>query len=226
MAKLLKSRNKTNSYYGKNYYKNYESGFGYKSSNITYLYENRIKQLLAKCKKKSKILDVGCAYGNLLSFLDKEGFLTFGIDISAFALKRAKKNTSACLVRKDIDNGLPYNNNYFEAIIAQDLIEHLESPYRFLCEAKRILKKNGLLMIQTPNINSLFEWIFKKNWFGYKDKTHLHLFNRKSLGFLLKQVGFEVIINETILYSSPKFIRTFFNKSDIGGSLWLVARKE
>lgn len=204
----------------------YTACYDYKVGNIAMVYKERALEVLQKnIPKNAKILDVGCAFGDLLSLLDRDNFITYGIDISHYALSKAKKITKAQLALGDLNKSLPYKDDFFDAVFALDIIEHLESPYRFLLELHRVLKKDGIVFVQTPNINSFFEKIYKDKWFAYSDETHLHLFNRKSLQFLLQKCGFSVLHNQTISAPFPKFLRTLVKNTDIGGNLWVVARK-
>lgn len=204
----------------------YRKNYDYKVGNIALVYKENAEKLLKKyVPVGARILDLACAFGDLLSLLDKSNYKTYGIDISEYALKQAKKNTSAQLIQGDLNKILPYKSNYFDSVFAFDIIEHVDSPYKFLQEIQRILKKNGIVFIQTPNINSIFEKITKDKWFGYSDETHLHLFSRKSLKFLLKQSGFLIMENQTFTAPFPPLIRSLVKNTDIGGNLWVVGRK-
>ena len=164
----------------------YTAAYDYKAGNIAMVYKERALEILQKyVSKNAKILDAGCAFGDLLALLDENNFTTYGIDISQYALNRAKKITKAQLILGNLNKKLPYKDNFFDAVFVLDVIEHLESPYQFLLEMQRVLKKGGILFVQTPNINSIFERFAKEKWFAYTDQTHLYLFNMKSLRFIL-----------------------------------------
>ncbi|CAN5154329.1 hypothetical protein BH11PAT1_BH11PAT1_2480 [soil metagenome] len=231
MAKSLTYMNKKITKYEETYFKGdkstYTRSYEYKAGNIATVYQERAVDVLKRyTTSKAKVLDVACAFGDLLSLLDSDTYATYGIDISNYALARAKKNTKAHLIQGDLNKKLPYQNNFFDVIFALDIIEHVESPHLFLLELERILKKRGILFIQTPNINSIFERFAKEKWFGYQDDTHLHLFTRKSLQFLLKQSEFSILTNQTFAAPFPKVIRTLIKNTDIGGNLWVVAQKK
>lgn len=216
--------------YGENYFKGnksiYTSCYDYKVGNIAMVYKERALEILQKnVSKHAKILDVGCAFGDLLSLLDENKYTTFGIDISQYAINRAKKITKAQLMLGDLNKKLSYKDNFFDAVFALDVIEHLDSPYKFLLEMHRVLKKGGVLFIQTPNINSIFEVFAKDKWFAYTDETHLYLFNRKSLRFILQKSGFSILQNQTISAPFPFLLRSLVKNTDIGGNLWAVSRK-
>lgn len=216
--------------YGENYFKGnksiYTSCYDYKVGNITMVYKERAMEFLKKnLPKQAKILDAGCAFGDLLLLLDRDNYMTFGIDISQYAINKAKKVTKAQLILGDLNKKLSYKDNFFDAVFALDVIEHLDSPYTFLLEMHRVLKIGGILFIQTPNINSIFEVFAKEKWFAYTDETHLYLFNRKSLRFILQKSGFSVLYNQTISAPFPFWLRSIVKNTDIGGNLWTVSRK-
>jgi 2-polyprenyl-3-methyl-5-hydroxy-6-metoxy-1,4-benzoquinol methylase len=149
------------------------------------------------CDKKIKILDIGCAYGIFLGKCDQEGWGTYGIDVSEFALKRAKKNTKATLYLHDVeDSSIPLKER-FDVITMFDIVEHLRYPKKALTNVYKLLDQNGLLIITTPNPKSYF-W---KEKIGYrnKDPTHISLKKPKEWKKLLEECGFEVCSLKTIM---------------------------
>ncbi len=50
---------------------------------------------------------------------------------------------------------IPFENNYFDAIFAGEIIEHLFDPDHFLAEVSRILKKEGIFVLSTPNLAAI-----------------------------------------------------------------------
>lgn len=102
-------------------------------------------------KKRVRILDIGCGDGALLYLLKKHyNFELYGADLSPEALKVARlKIPAGQFVEKGAyDTG--FKNNYFDAVISSDVIEHVQYPDKMLCEAKRVLKNNSLIVIGTP----------------------------------------------------------------------------
>jgi len=222
-------KNKKKSQFEESYFKGdgvYTSAYDYKIGNIKYLYQHEIRPLIKDSQNdKQKVLDIGCALGNLLHFFEQDKYETFGIDISRYALSQAKKNCKASLIEDNVNQKIPFPDRNFDIVTALDIIEHLDSPSQFLGEARRILRSGGLLFLHTPNINSIFEKLFRKNWFGYRDTSHLYLFNRKSLAYLVGKSGFKVVKNNTLTYPLPLSLRKLFKNTDLGGSIWLAAKK-
>lgn len=97
-----------------------------------------------------KILDIGCGDGVLLSLISKKtkARLT-GIDLDSDSLKFAKKKLKAKFIKASADK-LPFKPNYFDYILASEIIEHLSSPKKMLTEIKRVLKPKGQAIITTP----------------------------------------------------------------------------
>jgi len=81
-----------------------------------------------------------------------------------------------------------FKDSYFDCIVAGELIEHLEKPEKFIKECRRTLKKNGRLIITTPNRKSLVNRISG----SYETKVHPSLFDYESLGELLGNNGFRI----------------------------------
>jgi len=148
-------------------------------------------KILADEKNVKSILDVGCGTGRLVKFLNKNGYETHGCDTSEEALKIAQK-ANPNKIKKGQAQKLPYLKNSFDMVTAISVLEHLTKNEAkvFVLESKRVLKKNGLLFIITPNYSSPFRFLFDKRWFGYSDPTHLHFYTPKTLSLLLSQNGF------------------------------------
>jgi len=174
----------------------------------------------------AKVLDAGCGYGYLLNLCESYGWEPYGIDISKYAINRAKKYTKASLSCQDIEK-TSFKHEFFNAVLLFDVIEHLKSPFNTLKEARRILKNDGVLAIHAPNVNALgrhFDTLLHREWFGVKDNTHIYLFTPFSLKILVNRSGFETIKVETPFKPFPKPLS--LGRSGLGGAIWLMARKK
>lgn len=106
--------------------------------------------------KNSRILDAGCGTGGTIKYLKKFGFSSiYGIDKSnvavAFCKKRGLKNIRVSSIDK-----IPYENDYFDAIICMDVLYHKDiKVQKSIEELKRVLKKGGIIYFEEPSYNWL-----------------------------------------------------------------------
>ncbi len=89
-----------------------------------------------------KILDVGCGDGALSYLLAKEKAMLSGIDNQEMAINFAIERTHGMNIDFRVGSAyeLPWDDRTFDAVVSSDVIEHLNDPFRFLKEIKRMLK--------------------------------------------------------------------------------------
>lgn len=162
-------------------------------------------------KNTDKVLDVGCGRGDILNYIQNKTKHAYGLDISKGNIAVAKRllNRNVKLFTQDITKKTKFPNNYFDIIILTDVIEHIPDRYSLFKELKRILKKKGRLIIETPNVVKLrnrLDFLFGKYPYtsGYKfvvkqgtpivfDGGHIQWFTFKTLKELAAQFNFKII---------------------------------
>jgi len=127
------------------------------------------------------MLEPGCGRGEILKNFKELGLEVVGMDISPEATKFDNGlDVKLC----DIENeALPFDDNTFDVIYSKSFIEHLYYPERYLEEAYRVLKPNGILLTLTPD----WEVNYKKY---FDDFTHRTPFTQTSLVNACKMYGF------------------------------------
>ena len=169
---------------------------------------------------RGKVLDVGCAFGFMLEKFPKT-FTKFGIDISEYAISRAKKRLpGATLQVAGAEEAFPFPENYFDVVTCNDVLEHVEHPRLVLESVRKVLKPNGILYLNTPNFNLL-----RKKVFAYADRKehHISLLPHKDLYNLLVEVGFTVVDHWTYT-SIPVFFFIRF-RSNAGHESAFICKK-
>lgn len=159
--------------------------------------------LISEQKGIGKILDIGCGEGEFLEICQNTGLACFGVDISSYALKKAKSKIKGELLQVDVEREkLPYSDNFFEAITSFDLLEHLKDPSLFLTEVRRILKRDGVLFLTTPNGD-----YWPAGFLGHfvkDDPTHINIQGKKYWCQYLKKAGFSKIETRgSLLFGFP-----------------------
>lgn len=129
-------------------------------------------------KKDFKILELGCGIGRNAMFIKKyfNKVEYHGIDI----LPEEKVNSFINFRNVNLEKSeLPYEANYFDAIIFTHVLEHLNNPLSLGNEINRILKKEGRIYVEAPNWSSILVPSFgfhreQHNPFNfYDDPTHI-----------------------------------------------------
>ena len=138
----------------------------------------------------ARLLDVGCGNGDYLLSMRELGWEVAGLDFDQAAVDacaRAGINVQTCTLEE-----AGYEDNSFDAITLSHVIEHLYDPISTLACCFRLLKPNGCLYLETPNINSEGHRHFGPCWRGLEPPRHLTLFTPASLQRACEKVGFEV----------------------------------
>lgn len=139
-----------------------------------------------------KLLDVGCGGGRFLNRMKKRGWQVEGSDFDDQATKKVTRKYGIKTHVGDLSQcDLP--TDYFDVITMSQTIEHLYDPKATLRECLRILKPGGLLVMSTPNADSIGAAEFGSFWRGWEAPRHLHLFTVSSLKSLAQRTGFEII---------------------------------
>ncbi len=141
----------------KQWYNKRFSDFGVFETSIKYN-SLMLKYLGLKEKSDKKLLDVGCGGGFFLKQAEKFTE-TFGVDFSSVALNNAKKISKAELTLCSASS-LPFKNNFFDFVVCLGSLEHFIDMENALSEMKRVLKKDGKILIYVPNLNFI---LFKLN---------------------------------------------------------------
>jgi 2-polyprenyl-3-methyl-5-hydroxy-6-metoxy-1,4-benzoquinol methylase len=124
-----------------------------------------------------------------------------GVEKDEEAAKRARLR-GLKVIKGDIEDeeslGILAEEPKFDLILASSVIEHLKNPWFALIKWKQFLKKDGFLVVSTPNIAhwtarlKIFLGKFDYEDFGIFDNTHLRFFTIKTFQNLLKFSGYEI----------------------------------
>jgi len=152
-------------------------------------------------QKSLKILDIGCGDGVLAYLISQKiraDITGIDIDFSAikFARQQFKNQNIKARFLKSSAYKLPFKKQFFDVVIATEIIEHLGKPEIMLKEIKRVLKPKGKIIITTPiKLSDILE-----------DKMHIKEFTPKELSQALTKY----FTNITIKTSHPFWLKKIY----------------
>lgn len=177
-------------------YSNYHRDESYKESEA--LFENifltRVGIVEKFISKLGKVLDIGTSTGVMLAIFKRKGWEVWGVEPSKsgdVAKKRGFK-----VLRTTFEKAkLP--KNYFDLVVMNHVLEHMDKPVEVLERVGKLLRRNGIVLVDVPNAGGLGARIMGKRWRYRLSKEHKHQFTKESLFKVFKKAGFEVIYFES-----------------------------
>jgi 2-polyprenyl-3-methyl-5-hydroxy-6-metoxy-1,4-benzoquinol methylase len=184
--------------YGETYFHNNESGVvGYTNyiadeQNIRQTSDRRLKHV-ERFVKPGKMLDVGCATGFFIDEAKKRGWQVQGLDVSSFAVEYAREHFGL-----DVQHGsfteLDYPKGAYDLVSLWDVIEHVPDPTSYVRRTAELLRKDGVVVLATPDVGSIPARLTGKRWVGYKlSEEHIYYFSVQTLTKMLNDAGFDVV---------------------------------
>ena len=140
-----------------------------------------------------RFLDIGCGNGKFLSFVKQLGKVEiYGIEPEGGSANRAEKIPEIHLKKGFLEKN-DFEKEYFDAITLFHVFEHLAEPLKTIEIISEILKKNGILMMSFPNIDSFQSRLFKGRWLHLDPPRHLFFFSPGDFKNEMEKAGFEIL---------------------------------
>ncbi|MFH1282170.1 MAG: class I SAM-dependent methyltransferase [bacterium] len=177
-----------------------------------YYQQNRNEMLKFIPAEYTRVLEIGCAEGEFISFL-KNDSEKWGVELNVESASRAKNKFNKLLIGDyfAVKDQLP--DDYFDLIICNDIIEHFIDHDKFLASIKSKLRSRGFFVASLPNVRyykNLYNLLIKKDWqyeeYGVLDSTHLRFFTIKSIRQTFEKHGF--VLEMAAGVNKPKSVKT------------------
>jgi len=164
----------------------------------TYYRQPRPEMLRFVPATAKRVLELGCAEGAFAATVRRRACAeVWGIESNSQAAERARAVIDRVLVGDADERITELPDTYFDAIICNDVLEHLVNPCTTLTHLRRKLMPDGVVVASIPNIRfipALSKIVFHKDFpqddVGIFDRTHLRFFTRKSIVRLFETAGF------------------------------------
>jgi 2-polyprenyl-3-methyl-5-hydroxy-6-metoxy-1,4-benzoquinol methylase len=141
--------------------------------------------LIRNFRTSGRLLEVGCARGDFLS-VAREWFDVSGVEPNPSLADDAEK---VAPIYRDVIETLPWRD--FDLITSFHVIEHVDSPKRFVSAMAERIKPGGLLVLETPDINSTPFQLMRGKWRQFIPE-HYFFFDQSTMTRLLTDSGFKV----------------------------------
>lgn len=152
------------------------------------LYKIRAKRVRRFIGTSGNILDIGCANGAFLLSMKQIGeYGLYGLDIKRTGVDFEKQSIN---FKEGSFEALDYPKDFFDAVILDNLLEHVPDPVVFMEKVWVVLKPSGYVFGTTPNFDSIDRFVFGKYWGGFHMPRHLFLFSNQNLEMFLKRMDF------------------------------------
>jgi len=152
--------------------------------------KRRVADVL-RFSKNGNLLEIGCSAGYFLKVCQERGISASGIEINPDTATYARDTVGLDIKIGTLEN-FDFPPETFDVVVMYDVLEHLHEPILCLNKINKILKQNGLLVIQVPNIASIESIIFGSRWYHDDVPRHLYHFSVSTLSNILLKNGFQI----------------------------------
>ena len=155
--------------------------------------------------KRARVLDVGCATGEILAEAQRRGADVVGVDVSEWAAETARRRHGIRVMVGTLESFGEVLGK-FDVILALEVIEHVESPRAFLRQLSGRLTSGGHAMISTPNYRCARR--LGERWRGFQSSfEHLYFFSDEVLSRMAGVAGLRELAWYTDGHGvAPRFI--------------------
>lgn len=183
----------------------------------TKLYKNellRYFQILTYIPKGTKeILDLGCGTGFMSCLLAKKGYKTTAVDMSTERLSLFREKAEKLNIEIKNNDLFEFNENNFDLVICQEVIEHLPDYTKLIDKIEFFLKSGGYAIITTPYKENLNAKTKKCDVCGqyYHTSGHLHSFDEKKFQEIFNRDKLNIIKISKIVNNRAIRLFKFYN---------------
>ena len=157
-------------------------------SPVTIKRYNELLDKFEQFRKTGKIIDVGCGIGYFLEIAKKRGWEVYGTEYTDEAIKIcSSKGIKMSLGKLNPKN---YDSEMFDIITSFEVLEHINNPIEEINNFSKILRKEGLVYLTTPNFNSLLRYKLNEKYDVITYPEHLSYYTPKTINNLFNKLNF------------------------------------
>jgi 2-polyprenyl-3-methyl-5-hydroxy-6-metoxy-1,4-benzoquinol methylase len=146
--------------------------------------------LIKRYKRHGRLFDLGVGWGHFLASAVKSGYDGSGIEIGEELYKYAKHDLGLNVSNENIFDIHPQRE--YDIITMWDVLEHIKDADIVIDKCSKMLKDDGFIFIQVPQIDSVIARMFKVKW-HHITSSHINYFSKNTIATLLNKYGIEVV---------------------------------
>lgn len=156
---------------------------------------SHIIEKLCLDKKDGKLLDIGCGQGSILKHIaDRTTVRCFGFDISKTAILKSLDYSDNLHLLVANGEKMPFENNSFDFVIANHILEHVPGDKSMIHEIASITKKEGRIYLSSPNDEQLLHPLLRRHRHFVDNRDgHLRSYSIKKISELLANESIHII---------------------------------
>ena len=188
---------------------------------------------MRKYKSSGNLLDVGCGLGLFVSEGAKCGFSAMGIDMSHKAVKWAQETLHVDVIAGKLEE-MNFHAGQFDIVTLWHVLEHMPDPLETLRYLHGIIKSNGYIFVEMPNVaaieikikNFLSRCHLRRNpWGHFTMPEHLYEFTPATFRRLAALAGLKILYWTTLTRSANPLLAFLYDKTKIGNKMLFVLKK-
>jgi glycosyltransferase involved in cell wall biosynthesis/2-polyprenyl-3-methyl-5-hydroxy-6-metoxy-1,4-benzoquinol methylase len=164
-------------------------------STKNYRYYLPFLEEISPFRVNNRLLDYGCAIGLFLLAAKQDGWEGYGLEMSEMLVRYGQVNFNLDIGCGLIE-GCAFPPSFFDAITMIEVLEHVFNPFTTLEKTYSLLREGGIVLITTPNFNSLERILAGREWEVFVS-DHQHYFTIDRLKNLVEKNRFKVIKIQT-----------------------------
>ena len=162
-------------------------------------FERRYRRCIAALKHfraEGRLLDVGCNIGLFLKVARDQGYDVTGVELNRECAEFGTRYFGVP-IRSEYLEDAASELGQFDVITLFDVLEHIPDMGAFIGSVKEVLKEEGVLVVQLPNLGSLMASMAGSRWGWLTPPDHVYHFTPGALRLFLEGNGFEVVMLRT-----------------------------
>ena len=187
---------------------------------LTYSFAFRLLNKFMLYKENLSLLEIGTGSGFFLDFCRDEfkGVALFGLEYDERLLEVTKARVPSAVCMQGNAESFEFERpEFFDVIVSFQVIEHLYEPKSMLILVHKYLKRGGLFIVTTPNLDGYGAKLLGDRWHGYRD-DHVSLKGMNAWNELISSSGFECLYSGSTFFSGIPWA----NRLPLGILNWLL----